>query len=178
MRCNVSFQLIGIPLDPGSLQQLYRQFDVPSLGYFRPLVERSVTRDRFDGRIPLQVLGYIIEPADQRWDEEDWVVGLLAANPFYGTDLQPPDDLASDLDRTGVIVCNLRSYHPLSKPQERYELWSYERARTSDAHALRIVAEWWESEDNDEQRPAVGRARAGYFTDQVREVSVQGPLLA
>jgi hypothetical protein len=178
MRCNVSFQLIGIPLDPGSLQQLYRQCDVPSRGYFRPLVERSVTRDRFDGRIPLQVLGYIIEPADQRWDEEDWVVGLLAANPFYGTDLQPPDDLASDLDRTGVIVCNLRSYHPLSKPQERYELWSYERARTSDAHALRIVAEWWESEDNDEQRPAVGRARAGYFTDQVREVSVQGPLLA
>lgn len=78
-------------------------------------------------------------------------------NPFYGTDLQPPDDLASDLDRAGVIVCNLRSYHPLSKPQERYELWSYERARTSDAHALRIVAEWWESDDGDEQRPAVGR---------------------
>lgn len=178
MRCNASFQLIGIPLDPGSLQQLYRQFDVPSRGYFRPLVERSVTRERFDGRIPLQVLGYIIELADQRWDEEDWVVGLLAANPFYGTDLQPPDDLASDLDRTGVIVCNLRSHHPLSKPQERYELWSYERARTSDAHALRIVAEWWESEDGDEQRPAVGRAGAGYFTDQVREVSVQSPLMA
>lgn len=174
MRCNVSFQLIGIPLDPGSLQQLYRQFDVPSRGYFRPLVDRSVTRERFDRRIPLQVLGYIIEPADQRWDEEDWVVGVLAANPYYGTDLQPPDDLASDLDRTGVIVCNLRSHHPLSKPQERYELWSYERARTSDAHALRIVAEWWESEDGDEQRPAVGRAGAGYFTDQVREVSVHG----
>ncbi|WP_181802462.1 restriction endonuclease [Streptomyces shenzhenensis] len=178
MRCNVSFQLIGIPLDPGSLQQLYRQFDVPSRGYFRPLVERSVTRERFDGRIPLQVLGYVIEPAGQRGDEEDWVVGLLAVNPFYGTGLEPPDDLASDLDCTGVIVCNLRSYHPLSKPQERYELWSYERARTSDAHALRIVAEWWESEDGDEQRPAVGRAGAGYFTDQVREVSVQGPLMA
>ncbi|MFD5913430.1 restriction endonuclease [Streptomyces sp. NPDC001604] len=158
MRCNVSFQLIGVPLDPGSLQQLYRQFDVPSRGYFRPLVERSVTRDRFDGRIPLQVLGYIIEAADQRGDEEDWVVGVLAVNPFHGTDLQPPDDLANDLDRTGVIVCSLRSYHPLSKPQERYELWSYERARTSDAHALRILAEWWESEDGDEQRPAVGRA--------------------
>ncbi|MFK0160863.1 restriction endonuclease [Streptomyces sp. NPDC090493] len=178
MRCNVSFQLIGIPLDPGSLQQLYRQFDVPSRGYFRPLVERSVIRERFVGRIPLQVLGYIIEPADQRLDEEDWVVGVVAANPFYGTDLQPPDDLASDLDGSGVIVCNLRSYHPLSKPQERYELWSYERARTSDAHALRIVAEWWESEDDDEQRPAVGRVGAGYFSDQVREVSVSGPLMA
>ncbi|MFJ6392787.1 hypothetical protein ACIQJT_34885 [Streptomyces sp. NPDC091972] len=141
MRCNVSFQLIGIPLDPGSLQQLYRQFDVPSRGYFRPLAERSVTRERFHGRIPLHVLGDVIEPADQSGDEADWVVGL-----------QAPDDLASDLDRTGVIVCNLRSYHPLSKPQQRYELWSSERARTSNAHALRIVAEWWQSEDGDEQR--------------------------
>ncbi|MER6081318.1 hypothetical protein, partial [Streptomyces sp. NPDC001833] len=52
------------------------------------------------------------------------------------------------------------------------------RTALSDAHALRIIAEWWESEDDDEQRPIVGRAGAGYFTDQVREVSVQGPLTA
>ncbi|GAA1927295.1 hypothetical protein [Streptantibioticus ferralitis] len=61
-RCNVSFQLVGVPLDPGSLQQLYRRFDIPSRGYFRPLVERSVTRERIADRIPLQVIGYIVEP--------------------------------------------------------------------------------------------------------------------
>ena len=130
VRCNVSFQLIGMPLDPGALQQLYRRLDVPSRGYFRPLVERSVTRQRFDDRVPLQVLGYVVEPAGQRWPLEDWVVGLLAVNPYQDTDLQPPDELARDLEGSGVIVCALRSHHPLSKPKERYELWSYERARS------------------------------------------------
>jgi hypothetical protein len=175
LRCNVSFQLVGMPLDPGSLQQLYRRFDVPSRGHFRPLLEQSVTRRRFDGRIPLEVRGYVVEPADRRWDEEDWVVGLLAVNPYHGSDRQPPDDLDSDLNGTDVIVCNLRSHHPLSKPKERYELWSYERARTSDAHALRVVAEWWEPEEGVERRPTAGRAGAGYFAVQVPEDGVQDP---
>jgi hypothetical protein len=153
-RCNVSFQLVGMPLDPGSLQQLYRRFNVPSRGYFRPLVERSVTRQRFDERVPLKVLGYVVEAADHRWDQKDWVVGLLVENPYRGTDLQWPDELASDLEGAGVIVCNLRSHHPLSEPKKSYELWSYERARTSDAHALRVIAEWWEPEDDVEQESA------------------------
>ncbi|MEV5877979.1 restriction endonuclease [Streptomyces sp. NPDC052101] len=174
-RCNVSFQLVGMPLDPGSLQQLYRRFDVPSRGYFRPLVEQSVTRRRFDGRVPLQVLGRIVESGDQRWDQEDWVVGLLAANPYRDSDLRPPDDLASDLEGAGVLVCDLRSHHPLSKPKGRYELWSYERARTSDAHALRIVADWWEPEDNVECRPSASRAGSGYFGAQFLEVAAQDP---
>lgn len=144
VRCNVSFQLVGVPMDPGSLQLLYRRFDVPSRGYFRPLVERSVIRQRLGDRVPLHVIGHIVETADQRWGKEDWVVGVLATNPYFERDLQAPDDWPSDLEGSGVIVCDLRSHHPLSKRKERYELWSYERARTSDARALHVVAEWWE----------------------------------
>lgn len=160
LRCNVSFQLIGMPLDPGSLQQLYRRFDVPSRGYFRPLVERSITRGRFGERIPLKVLGYVVERADRRRNKEEWVVGLLAVNPFHGPEHQQADDVDSDLNDSNIIVCTLRSHHPLDKPKAHYELWSYERARTSDAHALRVVADWWEPEDSSEQPPAAGHWRS------------------
>jgi hypothetical protein len=163
-RCNVSFQLVGVPMDPGSLQLLYRRFDVPSRGYFRPLVERSVTRQRLADRVPLHVLGYIVQTADQRWDKEDWVVGVLVTNPYFESDLQAPDDWPADLERSGVIVCDLLSHHPLTKPKERYEFWSYERARTSDARALHVVAEWSEAEDDEPalpDRPPVAEGR--YF---------------
>lgn len=176
-RCNVSFQLVGVPMDPGSLQLLYRRFDVPSRGYFRPLVERSVTRQRLVDRVPLNVLGYIVETADQRWDKEDWVVGVLATNPYFESDLQAPDDWPRDLEGSGVIVCALRSHHPLAKPKERYELWSFERARTSDARALHVVAEWWEAEDDEpaqQESPPVAKGR--YFaTNVINELSQDPP---
>lgn len=175
VRCNVSFQLVGMPLDPGALQRLYRRFDVPSRGYFRPLVERSVTRQQFDDRVPLQVLGYVVEPAGHRWPREDWVVGLLAVNPYRGTDPQPSNGLARDLEGSGVIVCALRSHHPLNKPKERYELWSFERARTSDAHALRVVAEWWEPEGKVEQEPTDVRAGADAINVPILEDSTHDP---
>lgn len=176
VRCNVSFQLVGVPLEPGSLQQLYRRFDVPSRGYFRPLVERSVTRRRLDSRVPLRVLGYIVEPAGQRWDQEDWVVGVLATNPYYENDLQPPDDWPSDLGRSGVIVCDLASHHQLTNPKERYELWSYERARTSDARALRVVAEWREAADEGRVQPDRPPATEGrYFTVNVLDGAAEDP---
>lgn len=170
VRCNASFQLVGVPVDPGSLLQLYRRFDVPSRGYFRPLVEQSVTRHRLAGRVQLKVLGYIVEPAERHWDKQDWVVGVLAANPYYKSGLQPPDNWPDGLARSGVIICSLRSHHPLSKPKERYELWSYEVARTSDAHPLRVVAEWYEVREEMKERVPAAGAASRYFSVGVGEV--------
>lgn len=169
-RCNVSFQLVGVPLDPSSLQQLYRRFEVPSRGSFRPLVERSVTRHSLERRIPLEVLGYIVESSDLRWDSEDWVVGLLVANPYQRGDRQPPEDWPDDLRTSGAILCSLRSHHPLTELKERYELWSLELARTSDAHALCVSAEWAyvEHRSLNAERPA--GAEIGAFAGEVVEV--------
>lgn len=111
-----------------------------------------------------------MEPADHYWDKQEWVVGVLAANPYYKTGLQPPDNWPDDLARSGVIICSLRSHHPLSKPKERYELWSYEVARTSDAHALRVVAEWSEVEEEREERMPTAGAASRYFSVGVGEV--------
>ena len=169
-RCNVSFQLVGMPLDPGPLQQLYRKFEIPSLGYFRPLVERAVTRQHFDHRVQLQVLGYVVESADQRRDDEDWVVGILTANPYGPDGPRAPEGLSGYLDGVGVIVCDLRSHHPLGEIKDRYELWSFELARTTDATALRIFADWSnDADENVERRPTM---RQGYFeTVSVVEVA-------
>ena len=173
VRCNVSFQLVGVPLDPGALQQLYRRFEVPSRGSFRPLVERSLTRQRLDGGVPLEVLGYIVESPELRWDDEDWVVGLLVTNPYCDSDLEAPEDWPVDLRDAGVIVCGLRSHHPVTQPREGYELWSYEVARTSDAHALRVYAEWLDDRPS-RRNPPTG-ATLGAFGQEVIEVLEPDP---
>jgi hypothetical protein len=87
-----------------------------------------------------------------------------------GKEQQPPDNWPDDLARSGVIICSLRSHHPLSKPKERYELWSHEVARTSDARALRVVAEWWEVEKEPEERMPTAGAAFRYFSVGVGEV--------
>ncbi|MFE9446743.1 hypothetical protein [Streptomyces sp. NPDC006739] len=118
-----------------------------------------------------------MEPADQRRDNEDWVVGVLVANPYYENDLQPPDDWPSDLESSGVIFCGLRSHHPLNELKERYELWSYELARTSDVHALHVIAEWWPAEDKSARRGRPLGAESDLFSVVVVEELFDGPTM-
>jgi len=40
------------------------------------------------------------------------------------------------------LVCDLRSWHPLSNPKSVYRLWNFESAWTSDALVVRPVADW------------------------------------
>ncbi|MFE0346190.1 restriction endonuclease [Streptomyces griseoluteus] len=142
LRCNVSFQLTGIPLDPSPLQHLYARFEAPRRGHFRPLVERSVTRGRLHRRVPLDVVGYITEPEKYGRSNQDWVVGIAVTNPFINDATDAPEYWPSQLRESGVLVCDLRSHHPLNEANKSYELVSFEHAWTSDAQALRLCADW------------------------------------
>ncbi|MCX4578904.1 restriction endonuclease [Streptomyces sp. NBC_01571] len=156
--CHVSFQLTGIPLDTQALRHLFEQFDAVGTGYFRPMTAKAVTRGWLLEPLPLEVVGYLVshdpfpvealdlddaEEADLPRPPEEWVIGIVAKNPFRDTDdAAPPDGWPGELQTGGIIVCSLRSHHPLSDTPDGYRLYGWEQARTTDALVLRPVADW------------------------------------
>lgn len=155
-RTSLSFQLSGVPVDVGPLQALCDRFDTSSKLYFRPRSSDSVTRHHLgvSESVPLDVVGFVVEGDELETDPDDreWAVGVVAKNPFRHTSKprrKNPDwwpDMASD---TELIVCALRSWHPLKSPKKTYRLWSCESAWTSDALVLRPLADWDDDQDGE-----------------------------
>jgi hypothetical protein len=157
-RCNVSFQLVGIPVDTQPIRHLFEQFDAQ--GYFRPLTTQSVTRTRTHHNLVLEPIAYIVssaplpfdtpepgpsddEPARPSRAPERWVTGIVAENPFRrGDGIPSPDDWPAQAEASEFIICDLRSHHPLDKLPSSYHLDRWEQARTSDAQVFRPVADW------------------------------------
>ncbi|GAA1772754.1 restriction endonuclease [Nonomuraea bangladeshensis] len=159
-RCNVSFQLPGIPVDSQPLRHLFEQFDATAAGYFRPLTARAVIRRRAEINVPLKPAGYLVSVDPFLGDmfeaipccdkssgcppkPREWVTAILAENPFrQNSNVSAPRDWPRSLEDSELIVCSLRSHHPLSKIPNAYHLDSWEHARTSDMRAFRPVADW------------------------------------
>ncbi|MEV4800787.1 restriction endonuclease [Nonomuraea sp. NPDC049421] len=159
-RCNVSFQLVGIPVDGYPLRHLFEQFNATAAGYFRPLTTRAVTRRRSENNVPLKPVGYLVStdpfpndpPETGSWRDDspecrqvprEWVTAIVTENPFRKkSNLPMPKDWPRPTEDSELIVCALRSHHPLSKIPDAYHLDSWEHARTSDALAFRPVADW------------------------------------
>lgn len=155
--CNVSFQLVGVPVDMHPLRHLFEQYDAMATGFFRPLAGRAVTRGNLGVHEPLEALGFLVsaepfpgvlsdgsESTPEQADlPEQWVTGIVARNPFYEPDRgTTPDGWPRALDASEIILCALRSHHPLAKMPGSYSLVSWELARTSDAQVFRPVADW------------------------------------
>jgi hypothetical protein len=153
-RASLSFQLSGMPIDPGPLRHLCDRLDTRSTSFFRPRSSESVDRHHIGLKngLPLDVVGFVVEDNELETDRADreWAVGVVAKNPFRripGSRRKTPD-WWPDMARTSeLIVCSLRSWHPLHKPKKTYRLWSCESAWTSDALVFNPVADW----DDDRQ---------------------------
>ncbi|MET7778108.1 restriction endonuclease [Streptomyces mirabilis] len=156
--CHVSFQLTGIPLDTQPLRHVFEQFDAVGTGYFRPMTAKAVTRDWLPEPLPLDVVGYLVsrdpfpsdeltpsdgESVDSPEPPDEWVIGIVAKNPFRDTEVaSAPDGWPGQLQSSGIIVCSLRSHHPLNDIPDGYRLYAWEQARTTDAHVIRPIADW------------------------------------
>jgi hypothetical protein len=145
----LSFQLTGIPLDTESLKELSRTFGVGHPCYFRPMERRSVIRKwnlPEPHCVPLEPVAFIVEQDDVFGDKRDWTRGLVAKNPFYRPTStlseRVPDWLPAAVFDSELLICDLRSWHMLSEPKSRYELWGCESVRTADAVIVRPIAEW------------------------------------
>jgi Restriction endonuclease len=159
-RTALSFQLSGIPIDTAPLRDLANRFDPGGSIFFRPRDTESVTRIHIGRRgtgIPLEVIGFLVESDEKalQLHEREWVVGVVANNPYRRnvrarhTLLETWPDLVW---RSELIICTLRNWHPLQRPKQRYRLWSYEFALTSDGMAFAPMADWDDEKQNSPRR--------------------------
>ena len=117
--------------------------------YFRSLQEISVKRDPAAKRPIVQPVAFIIEtdydePEGSRL--RDWVVGIAVRNPNLGhyasTAAEDLTLLNGTLANSELLICDLRSHHPLGRPKGTYRLWLREWTSTSDALIVRAVVDW------------------------------------
>jgi Restriction endonuclease len=156
----LSFQLAGVPLDAAAYRELSRTFDVGYQCYFRPMKRRSVKRrwhltDPY--RLMLEPVALIVERDEVFNYKREWVRGLAAKNPFFkpGSTLaeREPGWMPSHVFDSELLICALRSWHPLDDHPHRYQLCGCESARTADAVIVRPIADWLD--DDDEPRGEV-----------------------
>jgi Restriction endonuclease len=142
--CDLSFQLVGVPLDANPIQHLYEVFDIAGPGYFRPRAERAVTHHwgTEPDAVPLEPVGYLVARDGMGGREDDWVIGIVAKNPYRYRDESNPDGWPELVARSDLLICDLRSHHLLTKPRESYRLFNWQTKWTSDALVTRVVADW------------------------------------
>ncbi|MFD5572797.1 hypothetical protein ACFWJA_33235, partial [Streptomyces cadmiisoli] len=100
--------------------------------------------------VPLEVVGYVVSHSDLELEEAhcddaptEWVTGLVVRNPHRDEDgRSTSEEWPGRVQESELLVCALRSHHPLDDPKTAYHLYSWEYARTSEALALRPVADW------------------------------------
>ncbi|GEB61778.1 hypothetical protein GCM10017674_23100 [Streptomyces gardneri] len=137
LRCNVSFQLVGVPVDMAPLRHLFERYDAMATGFFRPLVGQAVKRGHLETRQPLDMVAYLVS-ADafpvpspgaeaQTVEPENWVTGIVARNPYHRPERgTTPEGWPRAVDSSEFIICALRNHHPLAKKPEGYFLISWE----------------------------------------------------
>jgi hypothetical protein len=142
--CDLSFQLVGMPLDANPFQHLHEVFDISEPSYFRPRAEQAVTHHwrSESNTVPLEPNGYLVARDGIGSTKEDWVIGIVAKNPYRYRDKNNPDGWPELVAQSELLICDLRSHHPLNKPREGYRLFNWQTKWTSDALAVRVVADW------------------------------------
>ncbi len=155
---HLSVRLPGIPLDAEPFERLARAFDLDDLAYFRPLgyeSERSRCIRLAGERVELEPVGFLHRPWYDDEDaegeieggrREEYIVGIIARNPFRGTRPRGSqgahDDLLHGADAPELLVCDLRSWHEPGRAVDRYYVWSVQCIDLYGAPVLAPVAEW------------------------------------
>jgi sRNA-binding regulator protein Hfq len=165
-RAELSFQLVGIPLDTKPLQELCERFGIHEQIHFRPRNEKSVNRTRpprnAKRRQVTPVAFVVAIPDSEVLGDEEWVVGIVIDNPFIGKEGSKrkswPQWVPDMLRDSEYLICSLRSWHQVESIRKySYELWEFESSWTSDALLVRGLADWRdEDEEGEEVPPSLG----------------------
>jgi hypothetical protein len=146
---DISFQLIGVPLDEQPFRRLRKSFAVEGQSYFRPRVEKSVSTQWFE-REPSPRVAAITQVVQRETvpaaKAEEWVTGIVIRNPFQKKPPEPvPDWWPQSLSTSELIICSLGSWHTAGDRHGGYYLKRFEWTWTSDALVVRVVADWLDS---------------------------------
>jgi hypothetical protein len=160
-RAELSFQLVGIPLDTKPLQELCDRFGIHERINFRPRNEKSVSRSRPPRNVKRRQVkprAFIVaSPDSEMFGDEEWVVGIVIKNPFLekeGSKRKPWPTWVPDMLRDSqYLICSLRSWHQVDSIHYIYEFWDFESSWTSDALVVRGLADWLDEKDDGQEVP-------------------------
>lgn len=167
-QAELSFQLVGIPLDIKPLQELCERFGIHERIHFRPRNEKSVDRSRPPRNAKLHLVTpvafVVATPDSDMFQDEEWVVGIVIESPFIVKEGSKPKSwptwVPEMLRDSEYLICSLRSWHQVdSIGKYRYEFWDFESSWTSDALLVRALTDWRDEDDETEEvPPSLGKA--------------------
>jgi hypothetical protein len=145
----IALQLHGVPLDTAPFVDLCDLLDVDFPQYFRPRNKASVVQHGVRrGEVPVSPLAWVVEEdeLEEDPDERDWVTGVVVENPFRGRGTTSargaPDWWPGHLLDSEMLICALRSWHPLGRRGSSYALQRCELVEMPEALLVRLVADW------------------------------------
>jgi sRNA-binding regulator protein Hfq len=170
-QAELSFQLVGIPLDLMPLRELCDRLGVRERIHFRPRSEKSVERShppRNAKRRSVTPIGFVVSSPDSGIGEDSkWVSGIVVENPFRRKRGSEEEWIPDMLGDSQYLICSLRSWHQVDTIKSVYEFWEFESAWSSDALIVRAIADW--ADDQDKGTPTLS-LRAKSFTAKHEEV--------
>jgi len=147
LHSELSLQLEGTPVAGTALEDLFEVVRAEPPLFLRSRHEPSLVRHglRRESRTVLDVSAYVVQTGPANDEDEDWVRGIVVSNPFAGrreARAEGPEWWPPHLADSEMLICSLRSWHPLDEPRAGYRLERAEWAETAEALALRFVANW------------------------------------
>jgi hypothetical protein len=142
---HVCVQLPGVPVDQAPYIDLCR-YTGNEWADFRVVHERRTQTRRLRKPIKLDVLGTVVRTDDNREDDR-WIVGLVARNPFYRKkklprDLEIEGSPLHDLLEMELILCGLRDHIQEGDQVDEYHLEGVETTEGQDFQVIRPFGTW------------------------------------
>jgi hypothetical protein len=136
---DLCIQLPGIPVDVAPYLALCR-YTGNDWAEFKPVTERLTRTVRLKRPIKLDVIGTLVRNDDDR-ENDRWVIGLIARNPFHRKKKLPPElkgdgNPLGDLLEMDILFCDLKDHIEEGDQVDYVELKGFE---TTDAQYVQII---------------------------------------
>jgi hypothetical protein len=135
----VCIQLPGIPVDVAPYVDLCR-YTGNEWADFRGIYERRTLTRRLKKPVKLEVVGTAVRTYDDG-DDDRWIVGLIARNPFYKkkslpSELEIEGSSLHDLLQMELMLCFLRDH---IEEGDRVDAYFLEGVETTEAEHVQII---------------------------------------
>lgn len=150
-RIDLSFQLIGIPVEASAISQLLGRLNVAAPAFYRPKTSKSVESAVLYRQAWIWVtpVAWVLEPPEAGSSRlvDRWISGIVIRNPHIrarkrSERRRPPEWWPPALGDSEFILCSLGSWHTVGHPHGRYYLKRCEWSWSSDALVFCAIADW------------------------------------
>jgi hypothetical protein len=142
---DICIQLPGVPVDASPYLDLCR-YTGNEWADFRTVHGRCTQTRRLKKPLKLEVVGTLVRTDDDR-ENDRWVVGLIARNPFYRkkrlpSELEMEGSPLHDLLEMELILCDLKDHLEEGDQVDQYMLQGVETAEAQYVQVIRPFGTW------------------------------------